>query len=529
MADRGRGTGMVRGFASIGAGTLVSRLSGFAREVATAAIFGAGRSMDIFVAAFTIPNLFCRVFGESAVESGFMPLFKGLHARGERERAWKLAGRAGTGLAVSLLVVVALGIVGAPAIVNVVAHGFRGDTAVETVRMTRIMFPFGLLIGLAALMGAILLAFGRFQVYSLAPVLLNVGIIGAVLLLSRSLGYYSLAIGVLAGGLLQLLVQVPFVRALAGRDGMRAFRWSLPGRDADLRRAAGLAGPVILSSAIGRMGVIVDRTVASFLDPGSISSLYYSFRLVHLPYAILALAAGRSAAPHLAEEFALERYDGFRKALLSGIRMNLVFLVPVVVLTVWFAEPLCGLVYQRGVFGERDLAMTAAAFSMYSIGLVSMGIEFLLATAFAATLNTKTPVKVALGAFFLNAGLNLLLVRTPLRHAGLALATSISFTAHAALLYVLLNRRLASFGASVARRDLLRTIGLVAVAAGAMLLAVWAVDSRVGMTFAGARVTSRAARMAFSGGAGLLAYGLACSRLGLTEVADLLRMRMTGR
>jgi putative peptidoglycan lipid II flippase len=516
---------MVRGFASIGMGTLASRLSGFAREVATAAFFGAGTAMDIFVAAFTIPNLFCRIFGESAVESGFMPLFKGLHSRGEKDRAWRLAAHSTMGLGASLLVIVVVGVAAAPLIVGIVASGFRGETAAEAIRMTRIMFPFGLVIGLAAIMGAILLAFSRFRVYSLAPVLLNVGIIGAMLLFSRSLGYYSLAVGVLAGGLMQFLVQVPFVRVLAARDGARAFRWALPARDPDLRRTAGLAGPVILASAISRMGVIVDRTVASFLDAGSISSLYYSFRLVHLPYAIIALAVGRSTAPHLAEEFALGHHETFRRTLLSGIRMNLAFLTPVVALSIWFAAPACGLVYQHGAFGERDLAMTASAFAMYSLGLLGMGIQFLLVTAFAATLNTKTPVKVSIAALLLNAALNVLLVRTPLKHAGVALANSIAFTAHAMLLYVLLNRRLASLGEPIPRRELVRPALRVAAATAVMLAVVWAVERPVGMTFAHNLTMNRAARMLLAGGAGVLAYAFACSRLGLSEVRDLLSRR----
>jgi len=516
---------MVKGFASMGAGTLVSRLSGFAREVATAAFFGAGTAMDIFVAAFTIPNLFCRIFGESAVESGFMPLFKGLHSRGEKDRAWGLAAHSAMGLGVALLVITVAGVAAAPLVVNVVASGFRGETAAEAVRMTRIMFPFGLVIGLAALMGAVLLAFGRFRVYSLAPVLLNVGIIGAMLLLSRSIGYYSLAVGVLAGGLMQFLVQVPFVHLLAARDGARAFRWALPVRDPDLRRTAGLAGPVILSSAISRMGVIVDRTVASFLEPGSMSSLYYSFRLVHLPYAIIALAAGRSTAPHLAEEFALGHHDAFRRTLLSGIRMNLAFLAPVVALSIWFAVPVCGLVYQHGVFGERDLAMTASAFTMYSLGLVGMGVQFLLVTAFAATLNTKTPVKVAIAALGLNAVLNLLLVRTPLKHAGVALANSIAFTAHAVLLYVLLNRRLASLGVPILPREFARPALRVAAATAVMLAVVWAVGRPVGMTFAHNLTMNRVAQLLLAGGAGVAAYALACSKLGVSEVRDLLSRR----
>jgi len=301
---------LTEGFSRIGLGTLVSRVTGFAREVVTAALFGAGTEMDIFVAAFTIPNLLCRILGETAVESAFMPLFKGLHARGERERAWRLAGRVFTNLALVLVVVVLVGALVAPFLVRIVARGFTGETFASAVNMTRLMFPFGLLIGLAAFMGAVLLAFRRFRVYSLAPVLLNVGIIASVLILSGRISYYSLAVGVLLGGFLQFAVQVPFVRRLAAADGQVLRSGTLAVGDEDVRHVGRLTGPVVFAAAIQRVGVIVDRTIASFLVPGSISSLYYSFRIVHLPYAILALAAGRAVAPLLAEQHATGDHEG---------------------------------------------------------------------------------------------------------------------------------------------------------------------------------------------------------------------------
>jgi putative peptidoglycan lipid II flippase len=515
--------GVVKGFTDIGFGTLVSRLSGFAREVITAAVFGAGTAMDVFVAAFTIPNLLCRILGEGAVESGFMPLFKGMHARGEVRRAWRLAGRTANTLALVLLAIVIAGIAGAPILVSIVAHGFPADVARETARMTRLMFPFGLAIGMAALMGAVLLAFGRFRVYSLAPVLLNVGIVGAVLTLAGRLSYTSLAVGVLAGGALQFLVQVPFARAVARADGERLFRRGLGLADPDVRRAASLTGPVMLASGIQRAGVIVDRTIASFLVPGSISSLYYSFRLVHLPYAILALAAGRSAAPALAEHHALGRRREFRTTLLSGYRMNMSYLTPVVILAIWFARPIVGLVYERGAFDETDLAMTASAFAMYSIGLLGMGIEFLLVQAFAARLNTKTPVKVSIVAFFLNVALNLVLVRTPLRHAGLALATSITFTVHASMLHVILNRAMRADGAPLRPPDLLRPASKIALSGAALLAVLWLVDRALGTPVAGSQVLSRLVRIAVAGGAGSTAYIAVATLLRLPEVAGLIR------
>lgn len=512
---------LVHGFASIGAGTFVSRVSGFAREVVAAALFGAGTSMDIFVAAFTIPNLLLRVFGESALESGFMPLFKGMHARGETHRAWRLAAQTMNGLALVLAASVVVGIVGAPFIVAVVAHGFRGDVAAATVTMTRLMLPFGLFIGLAALMGAILLAFGRFQVYSLAPVLLNVGIVACALALTGRLGYVSLAVGVLVGGLLQFLVQIPFVRRLAAREGERLFVPRLELSDPDIRHAAKLTGPVILASAVQRAGAIVDRTIASFLVPGSISSLYYSFRIVHLPYAILALAAGRSVAPVLAERHAMGEHRDFRDALLSGVRMNLAYLTPVVLLSVVLARPIVGLVYERGAFDETALAMTTSAFTFYSVGLVSMGLVFLLVSAFAARLNTKTPVKVALSVLCLNVVMSVLLVRTPLRHAGIALSSSLAFTVHAGVLAFIMNRTLRKDGVAIGRRDILGPAGKVCVASGALLAVVWLVDRWLGMRLAEHLTLGRAARLVVAGGAGVLAYAFVASALRLQEVRHL--------
>jgi putative peptidoglycan lipid II flippase len=532
MTDRTYGGRRVtlRGFAHIGAGTMVSRITGFVREIVTAAIFGAGTSMDIFVAAFTIPNLLCRILGETAVESAFMPLFKGLHAKGEKARAWVLARGIFRRLMIVLSVVVVVGIIIAPLLVRVVASGFTGDVADETVKMTRVMFPFGLFIGMAALMGAILLAFRRYRAYSLAPVLLNVGIVVSVLVLHSRIGYYSLAVGVLVGAALQFLVQVPLVRKL-----LQADRRGAPGAVSqadtheDLKCVSGLSGPVIFAAAVQRVGVVVDRTIASFLVPGSISSLYYSFRLVHLPYAVLALAAGRSVAPVLAEQHALGQVREFKETLLSGIRMNVIYLVPVTLLSVWFARPVVGMVYQRGAFDETDLAMTASALAMYAAGLLSMGCVFLLTRAFAARLNTKTPVKVSLIAFALNVILNLLLVRTPLEHAGLALASSIAFTAHAVMLYIILNRTMTGNGAGIVPREIVSP-AVAALTAGVVLIVVaWGLERAIGMRFAEETMSGRLVRVVVAGGGGLVAYLLTAWAQGLPEIRGLFAGRAGNR
>ncbi len=524
MADRvdSDRRGALRGFAHIGAGTMVSRITGFAREIVTAAIFGAGTSMDIFVAAFTIPNLLCRILGETAVESAFMPLFKGLYAKGEKARAWALARGTFRRLIIVLSAVVLVGIVVAPLLVRVVASGFTGDVVGETVRMTRWMFPFGLFIGMAALMGAILLAFRRYRAYSLAPVLLNVGILVSVLVLHGRIGYYSLAVGVLVGGALQFLVQAPIVRKLLLADrGSSAATVSQADAREDLRRVSGLSGPVILAAAVQRVGVIVDRTIASLLAPGSISSLYYSFRLVHLPYAILALAAGRSVAPALAEQHALGQVREFKNSLLSGIRMNMVYLVPVTLLSIWFARPVVGMIYQRGAFDEVDLAMTTSALAMYAAGLLGMGCVFLLTRAFAARLNTRTPVRVSLIAFALNVMLNLLLVRTPLEHAGLALASSIAFTAHAVILYAILNREMLRGGAGIALREIASPAVAALIAGAALIVVAWGLDRLVGMRFAEETMSGRLVRVIVGGGGGFLAYLLIGWVQGLPEIRGL--------
>lgn len=520
---------ILRGFAHIGTGTLVSRLSGFVREVVTAAFFGAGTAMDVFVAAYTIPNLVCRILGETALESAFLPVFKGLRVRGSVGRAWRLAGNTAAVLALVLAAVVVIGIAAAPLLVRVVAHGFEGEVAEAAVRMTRLMFPFGLLIGMAALMGAILLALRRYRVYSLAPVLLNVGIVASVVALSRRLDYVSLGVGVLVGGLLQFVIQIPFVRRLARTEGGSPFVLRPSFRDDDVRQVARLSGPVVAASAIQRVGVIVDRTIASFLVPGSISSLWYAFRLVQLPYAILALAAGRAVAPLMAEQHALGESGGFRDSLVSGLRMNVVFLVPVVALSVWYARPIVGLVYERGAFDATDLAMTSSAFVMYSVGLVSMGLVFVLVRAFSARLDTRTPVKVSLLGFAANVVLNLILVRTPLRHSGLALASSLAFTLHAVVLYVIMNRRLGDEGVPIPPREIADVFARAVIAAAALMAVVWAVGLWTGPHLAGSLFVRRVARLAVGACAGGAAYVLAGTLLGLEEVATVLeRFRARG-
>jgi len=356
-----------------------------------------------------------------------------------------------------------------------------------------------------------------------------------VLALSGRISYVSLAIGVLIGGALQFLVQLPFATRLARQDGERLLAAGGGLGDDDTRRVAALSGPVVAAAAIQRVGVVVDRTIASFLVPGSISSLYYSFRLVHLPYAILALAAGRSVAPVLAEQHALGKHLEFKETLLSGLRMNLTFLTPVVLLSVRLARPVVGVVYQRGAFDANDLAMTSSALAMYSVGLLGMGAVFLLVRAFAARLDTRTPVRVSIVAFFLNVALNLLLVRTPLRHAGLALASSISFSVHAVILYMALNRRARGEGAAIRPAELAVPALKVAVSGAVLLAVVWAMDawvvggaSGIRFAFAGGLLAERLLRMVLLSVAGGTAYLASAAALGLTEVRHLLPRRSRG-
>jgi len=318
------------------------------------------------------------------------------------------------------------------------APGFSAAQADTATATARLMAPFALLIGTAAVCGAVLLSLRKMLVYGLAPAAMNLGLFAAAAWLGQTWGVSALGLGAVLGALVMLLIcAAPVLRALrADRVPLR-----IDLRDANVRRVGRLLGPIVPTAILGTLAPVVDRFFASGLKAGSISALWYAVRLIQLPIAVFGLAVARSVFSALSSHQAREDRSGFRAVVWSGLKWNLLVLVPVGLAMLLWARPLLRLIYGRGRFGPDALDLTVPALQYYALGLFAWGACALLSRAFYVRLDARTPLVAAILGFVLNVVLDAILVRTALAHAGVALATTLAFTVQALVLFICLSRR----------------------------------------------------------------------------------------
>ena len=525
------GSRLLRAGTRLVSGTFLSTLVGYARDAVLARYFGAGRVMDAYKIAFTVPNLFRQILGERTLESAFLPTFKNCHERGRREEAWRLASTV-LHVLVVLCIVLAIGLyIGAPGVVRVLAPGFLADrdepavaAARETgiapgngeetvdrhalaVSLSREMLPFMPLISIATLVGAILLAFERFRTYAMSPIGFSIGVIASVVLFQRSLGAHSLSVGVLVGGGLFLAAELAVLFGGRARreQGVRYYR-AVDLRSESARQVGRLAAPVTVGAGVTRLTAIVDNLLASRLVEGSVAALSYGFLLVRMPFGVIGLSLGRSVLPAMSEAAAAKDGEKFCRTLLWGLRMTLLVLVPGAVLMVLLSRPLVALAFQRGRFDETAVGMTSIALTYYSLGVVGMSATVLLARAFNALLDTKTGLYVSVVGMVLNIVLDLLLVRTALAHGGLALATSIAAWMKSALMLLLLKRLMAGQGMTLSLRPLLRPALIVLALSAVSGVAAWLTLRGVTAWYPAETLLGRGVRFLVPGTIGVAVY-----------------------
>jgi len=426
---------IIKGFATLASGTMFSRATGMLREIALAFYLGSGAAMDAFVVAFTLPNLFRRILGEKVLESAVLPTYKQLRDSGDKQAADNL-------IKTTLLLITAigafvtgLGIVFAPILVKAFAPGFDLTTHALAVQMSRVMFPFLIFISVAAMFGVILQTREKFGLFAIAPALFNVAIIVFLCVGIKQYGPVIAAWGVLVGGLLEAIVMVPLVRQTFHFQSARCDL-----KDTSVKKVNRLAIPVFFETVMDKTIVLVDRRLASVVSAGSIAALGYAFRLLQLPYGILVLALARTFYQHLVD--AADNIKEFTRITAIALRFMLAVMTPCAAILIVFSDLIVRIVYQRGAFDEVSVNLTASAFACYGIGIIGMTALAILTRAFNALKDTRTPVKVAVVMMILNIVLNYLLVRTSLRHAGLALASSISYWVAGIMLCILLRKKL---------------------------------------------------------------------------------------
>lgn len=430
---------ILRAVATVGGFTMISRVTGFARDVMIAAALGAGPVADAFFVAFKLPNFFRRLTAEGSFTVAFVPMFAGLLEADGKTIAMRFAEEAFAVMAAVLLTFCVAVIVFMPEVMTVLAPGFvdtpeRFDLAVELTRLTFVYLP---LISLVALLGGVLNSVGKFAAMASAPILLNLILISSLAIFANALDTpgHVLAWGVAAAGLAQFLW---LLEACRRSDVLPRWRW--PRWTSRMARLFRLMLPAMLGAAVVQVNLLVDVILASTLPTGSVSFLYYADRINQLPLGVVGIAIGTALLPSLARQIRAGRdaqaQDGQNRALELAMLLTL----PAAAGLMLLAAPIVGVLFERGAFSAGAADQTALALAAYAAGLPAFVLIKVFQPGFFARQDTKTPVKIAAVAVIVNLVLNLILMQY-YAHVGLAMATAIAAWMNTAALALLLNRR----------------------------------------------------------------------------------------
>ncbi|UCD18535.1 MAG: murein biosynthesis integral membrane protein MurJ [Candidatus Zixiibacteriota bacterium] len=425
---------------TVSAATALSRVLGLVREQVVAYFFGAGMLTDSFVAAFRIPNLLRDLFAEGALSSAFVPVFKDKLVRQGSREAFYLANLTISSLIVIVGCVVALGIILSPVFVYISAKGFTADPVKFglTVKLTRLMFVYLLLVSVSAVFMGMLNSHRRFGVPALSPALFNIGMILTPGLLYEHFNppIYTLAFGVLVGGLGQLVFQIPSLWHIGYR-----FRFVLNFADEGIRRIARLISPMILGLSASRINILVNTLLASLLIEGALSYLNFAYRLMHFPLGVFAVALGTVILPRVSEEVARDQTERLAGTFHEAIGLTMFLVIPSAFYLAGFGEDLVRLIFQRGAFGPEATAQTGRALLFYSFGLVGFAGVRVAAPIYYALGDARRPMNYSIISVVLNVVLNFAFIPL-LGFAGLAAATSAAGLINFLLLSINLRKKI---------------------------------------------------------------------------------------
>jgi putative peptidoglycan lipid II flippase len=459
MAPEGAGTlqpvSLFKAASTVSLLTLASRVTGLVRDLLMAAIFGASGLTDAFNVAFRIPNLFRRLFAEGAFSQAFVPTLAHSKETEGDEATHRLIDSVATVLTWALVATSVIGVLASPLLVWALASGLQKDDRSfdAAVIMTRWMFPYIGCMSLVALAAGILNTWKRYAVSAFTPVLLNLCMITAAWLgapLFRSWGIepiYAMAVGVMAGGVLQLVVQAPALSRLhlMPRVGLTWSRVRAAWADPGVRKVTGMMAPALLGVSVAQLSLLINTQIASHLAAGSVTWLFYADRLMEFPTAMLGVALGVVLMPQLAAARAAgdsERYSGM---LDWGLRLVVLLALPSAVALLVFAKPLVSTLFHYGAFRDFDVHQVSAALAGYGVGLLGLVAIKVLAPGFYAEQDMRTPVKIAVTVLVITQLINLAVVpiaaRHDLGHAALALSIGIGALINASWLLLGLVKR----------------------------------------------------------------------------------------
>lgn len=459
--------GILKAAGVLGSATMLSRIMGMVRDMVVARIFGAGMGTDAFFAAFQIPNMLRRFFAEGALTAAFVPTFSETLVQEGEDRARELANLCFTLLTVVVALITLFGIMLSPLIIKLMFPGFAAVPGKFelTVLLNRVMFPYLFFISLVALCMGVLNTLRHFFTPAISTVFLNISMILSALLLRPFFEFpiTALAVGVLLGGVIQLLLQLP-VLWQKGFPIRPRFRFNEP----KVRKIATLMLPATLGVGVYYLNITVGNILASLLPQGSVSYLYYAQRLFEFPQGVFTVSVAQAVLPAMSRQAAEGNIEAMKDSLNYGVRLTLFITVPALIGLAVCAEPLMALLFMGGQFDFIMAQQSARALLYYSTGLSCVALVRVLAPAFYALKDTKTPVITAFISFVLNLGFSLWLMG-PLQHGGLALASSLSALGNMLLLFWLLHRKIGLLGG----RRILRTTLSAAAASLPMGLIAW--------------------------------------------------------
>jgi len=454
----------------------LGQITGLVRGMIVARTFGASPELDAFFAANRVSETLFLLVAGGALGSAFIPTFTGLLARDEKDSAWRLAAAIANAVTLTLSLLAALVAFFAPQVVRyALAPGLSNDPQLFTltVSLLRIQLISAVLFGLGGLFVCILNAHQIFLVPALTPALYQLGIIFGALVLAPSMGIYGLAWGVVIGAGFYLLIQIPTLAKLPNFSLLTS-RFSLGLHDSNVRQVLTLMGPRLLGVAIVQLNFWVNTWLASQMVSGSVTGLYYGFSLMLMAQAVIAQSAAIAVMPTFSAQHALGQQDEMRSSLAATLRSVILLALPASVGLILLRQPLISLLYQRGEFDDRAVEIVAWALLWYAAGMVGHSIMEILTRAFYAQHDTKTPVIIGTIAMGLNVVFSLAFIKLFeligwMPHGGLALANSLATALEAAVLFVVMRKRLNGIEGSHVLRGVIPSVA----GAAAMSFAIW--------------------------------------------------------
>ncbi len=487
--------------------TLISRVLGFVRDVVIARLFGVYTIAQAFVIAFRIPNLLRDFVGEGATNAAFVPVFSEYQHKRTKEEFWELANVVLNLLLVILSLITLLGVIFSPVIVRLIAPGFveSPDKFWATVELNRYIFPYILLISLAAYCMGILNSLKHFAAPAFAPCLLNISIIVFALLFGE--GIKGLALGVLVGGVLQLAVQVPVLY-------QKGFRFKLPKtfNHPGARTIGKLMLPRVLSTSIYQLNNFVDSifgSLAFIVGEGGVAVLYFSYRLIQFPLGLFSTALSQAILPTFSTQALEDNHANLKHTLSWGLRATFFVMIPASVAFMVLSNPMVTTLFGGGKFDAYSARLTASALFFYSVGLFAYGGTRILQSCFFSLKDTVTPTKVSALALVMNIIFCVGLM-FPLKIAGIALATSVSGIISFFVLFVLLEKKIGDFG----NRQVIFSAARILLAS----LCMGGVCYLISRNLAG---MNKFALLGLEAFAGVVTYALFCFIFGVSEMREL--------